>query len=70
MKFLKIYFIGVVFVFLLLVLLQTINKLKKYKKTKKINVDYYWKETIYYSLYSFGFFLLELNEHLKDKFGI
>lgn len=63
MKFLKIYLLGFIIVFVFLTIVAIIGKIKAYRRTKRWNSHKFdWKSIIYFSLYSFGFFAIWLHD--------
>ena len=68
MKFLKIYLLGFVIVFVLLTISETIAKIKAYRRTGRWNsCKFEWKYIMYFSLYSFGFFVLLLYDYIENR---
>lgn len=71
MKFFKIYLLGFAIVFVFLTITKAIAKIVSYRRTGRWNSHRIeWKEIIYYSLYSFGFFALLLDDFIKNRFGL
>ena len=69
MKFLKTYLLGVIIVFVILTAGRTISKIKSYKRTGRWNSHKIeWGEIAYYSLYSFSFFALLLDDFIRENF--
>lgn len=69
MKFLKIYLLGFAIVFVFLTIVAIIGKINAYKRTKRWNSHKFdWEKTIYFSLYSFGFFAIWLHDTIADNF--
>ena len=67
-KFLKIYLLGFIIVFALLTIGRTIAKISEYKRTGRWNsYRIEWGRIIYYSLYSFSFFALLLDDFIKEN---
>lgn len=68
MKFLKTYLLGVIIVFVILTAGRTISKIKSYKRTGRWNSHKIeWSEITYYSLYSFAFFALLLDDFIREN---
>lgn len=68
MKFLKTYLLGVMIVFVILTAGRTISKIKSYKRTGRWNSHKIeWGEITYYSLYSFSFFALLLDDFIREN---
>lgn len=68
MKFLKTYLLGVIIVFVILTAGRTISKIKSYKRTGRWNSHKIeWDEITYYSLYSFSFFALLLDDFIREN---
>lgn len=69
MKFLKAYLLGFAIVFAILTTGRTIAKIKSYKRTGRWNSHKIeWGEITYYSLYSFAFFALLLDDFIRENF--
>jgi hypothetical protein len=69
MKFLKTYLLGFVIVFTILTTGRIIAKIKSYKRTGRWNSrKIEWGEITYYSLYSFAFFALLLDDFIRENF--
>lgn len=69
MKFLKTYLLGFVIVFTILTTGRIIVKIKSYKRTGRWNSHKIeWGEITYYSLYSFAFFALLLDDFIRENF--
>lgn len=60
MKFLKIYFIGIIIAFSFMMFLQLFYSVKVFFRTKKVKFYIDWKTTIYYSFYNFSLLQLHL----------
>lgn len=68
MEFLKIYLLGFVRVFVILTTGRTIAKINSYKRTGRWNTHKIeWGEITYYSLYSFSFFALLLDDFIREN---
>lgn len=68
-KFLKIYLLGFAIVFAFLTIVEIIGKINAYIRTKRWNSHKFdWEKTIYFSLYSFGFFAIWLHDTIGDNF--
>lgn len=68
MKFLKIYLLGFAIVFVFLTIVEIIVKIREYRRTKRWNSHKIeWGEIIYYSLYSFSFFALLLDDFIREN---
>ena len=68
MKILKIYLSGFAIVFAILTVGRTITKISEYKRTGRWNsYRIEWGRIIYYSLYSFSFFALLLDDFIKEN---
>lgn len=68
-KFLKIYLLGFAIVFVFLTIVEIIAKIHEYRRTKRWNSHKFdWKSIIYFSLYSFGFFALLLDDFIRENF--
>ena len=69
MKFLKTYLLGFVIVFTILTTGRIIAKIKSYTRTGRWNSHKIeWGEITYYSLYSFAFFALLLDDFIRENF--
>lgn len=69
MKFLKIYLLGFAIVFVFLTIVAIIGKINAYRRTKRWNSHKIeWGEITYYSLYSFSFFALLLDDFIRENF--
>lgn len=68
MKFLKIYLLGFAIVFVFLTIVAIIGKINAYRRTKRWNSHKIeWGEITYYSLYSFSFFALLLDDFIREN---
>ena len=68
MKFLKTYLLGFIIVFAILTIGRTITKISEYKRTGRWNsYRIEWGLIIYYSLYSFSFFALLLDDFIREN---
>lgn len=68
MEFLKTYLLGFAIVFAILTAGRTITKISEYKRTGRWNsYRIEWGRIIYYSLYSFSFFALLLDDFIREK---
>ena len=68
MKFLKTYLLGFAIVFAILTTGRTITKISEYKRTGRWNsYRIKWGLIIYYSLYSFSFFALLLDDFIREN---
>ena len=68
MKFLKTYLLGFIIVFAILTIGRTITKISEYKRTGRWNsYRIEWGRIIYYSLYSFSFFALLLDDFIREN---
>ena len=69
MKFLKTYLLGFAIVFAILTIVAIIGKIKAYRRTGRWNsYKIEWGLIIYYSLYSFSFFALLLDDFIRENF--
>lgn len=69
MKFLKAYLLGFAIVFVFLTIVAIIGKINAYRRTKRWNSHKFdWKSIIYFSLYSFSFFALLLDDFIRENF--
>ena len=67
-KFLKIYLLGFAIVFAILTVGRTITKISDYKRTGRWHsYKIEWGEITYYSLYSFSFFALLLDDFIREN---
>lgn len=68
MKFLKIYLLGFVIVFVIMTIGRIITKISEYKRTGRWNsYKITWGVVIYFSFYSFGFFALLLHDYIENR---
>lgn len=68
MNFLKTYLLGFAIVFAILTIERTITKISEYKRTGRWNsYRIKWGLIIYYSLYSFSFFALLLDDFIREN---